>query len=200
MCVCVCMFVCVCGGGGGFCHATSLLVIPGYWVTALQMARRGSVGLASLSFPCSSHDVPKTIAFKTKFTVKSKSQAFLQIKQKCSKNRLACWNVQSAGSLSAQSFKLQQIIETMTNKNIDLLALSQLHWQGHGITQVQSCTILYSGSESSHSRGVAIVLSPHACCSWEAAGSVFKPINNRIVYICLKSLFLYYRYCRLCSY
>ena len=128
--------------------------------------------------------VQKTTAFKTKFTVKSKSQAFLQAK---SKTRLACWNVQSAGSLSAQSFKLQQIIETMTDKNIDLLALSESHWQGHGITQVQSCTILHSGSEASHTRGVAIALSLHARSSWEAAGSVFKPINERIMYIRLKS-------------
>ena len=75
----------------------------------------------------------------------------------------------------------------MTVKNIDLLALSESRWQGHGITQIQSCTILHSGSDSSHIRGVAIALSPHARSSWEAAGSVFKPINDRIMYIRLKS-------------
>ena len=75
----------------------------------------------------------------------------------------------------------------MTVKNIDLLALSESRWQGHGITQIQSCTILHSGSDSSHTRGVAIALSPHARSSWEAAGSVFKPINDRIMYIRLKS-------------
>ena len=97
------------------------------------------------------------------------------------------FNVQSAGSLSALSLILQLIIETMTDKNIDLLALSKSRWQGHGITQVQSCTILHAGSDSSHTRGVTIALSPHARASWEAAGSVFKPINDRIMYICLKS-------------
>ena len=68
----------------------------------------------------------------------------------------------------------------MIDKNIDLLALSESCWQGHGSTQMQSCTILHSGSDSSHTRGVAIAFSPHARSSWEAAGSVFKTINDRI--------------------
>ena len=102
--------------------------------------------------------------------MKSTSDTLLLAK---GKTRLACLNVQSAGSLSAQSLHLQQIIET-----IDLMALSESHWQGHGITRVQSCTILHSGFDSSHTRGVAIVLSPHVCSAWEAAGSVFKPIND----------------------
>ena len=74
-------------------------MVPGYWVKALLMARQGSVGLASQSVPCSSHDDQKTAAFKTKFTAKSKS-FFLHAK---SKTRIACWNVQSAGTLSAQT-------------------------------------------------------------------------------------------------
>ena len=176
--------MCVWGGGGGFCRATSSLVVPGYWVTALLMARHGSVGLASQSVPCSSYDDQKTAASKTKSTTKSKSHTFLHAK---GKTRLACWNVQSAGSLSVQSFKLREIIRTMSDKSIDLLALSESRWQGHGITQMQSCTILHSGSDSSHSHGVAIVLSPCARSAWEAAGSVFKPINDRIMYIRLKS-------------
>ena len=79
----------------------------------------------------------------------------------------------------------------MTVKNIDLLALSESRWQSHGITQIQSCTILHSGSDSSHTCVVAIALSPHARSSWEAAGSVFKPINDRIMYIRLKSQLSY---------
>ncbi|MDA8003247.1 MAG: endonuclease/exonuclease/phosphatase family protein, partial [Alphaproteobacteria bacterium] len=77
--------------------------------------------------------------------------------------------------------------ETMIDKNIDLLALSESRWQGHGITQIQSCTILHSGSDSSHTSGVAIALSPHARSSWEAAGRVFTPVNDRIMHIRLKS-------------
>ena len=86
------------------------------------MAQRGSIGLASQSVPCSFRDKQNTAAFKTKLTTKSKSCAFLHEK---GKTRLACWNVQSVGSLSSQSFKLRQIVRTMFHKRIDLLALSE---------------------------------------------------------------------------
>ena len=79
----------------------------------------------------------------------------------------------------------------MTEKHIDLLAISESRWQGNGITPMPSCTILHSGSVSSHSRGVAIILSPQARAAWEAAGSVFKPISDRIMYIRLKVQFSY---------
>ncbi|XP_062518315.1 uncharacterized protein LOC134193503 [Corticium candelabrum] len=75
----------------------------------------------------------------------------------------------------------------MFDKHIDLLALSESRWWGHGTTSMQSYTILHSGSDSSHSGGVAIIFSPHARVAWEAAGSIFKPINGRIMYIRLKS-------------
>ena len=71
----------------------------------------------------------------------------------------------------------------MFDKRIDLLALSESRWRGHGTTSMQSYTILDSGSDSSHSGGVAIVVSPRARVAWEAAGSIFKPINGRIIYI-----------------
>ena len=174
--------MCVCVWGSR--RATSALVVPGYWAKALLMARQRSVGLASQFVPCSSRDEQKIAAFKTKFTAQSKANTFLHAK---GRTRLACWNVQSAGSLSAQSLKLQHIIQTMTDKSIDLLALSESRWQGHGVTQIQSCTLLHSGSDSSHTGGVAIALSPHARPSWEAAGSVFKPVNDRIMHIRLKS-------------
>ena len=175
--------VCVCGGGGGIMSCNLHVVIPGHWVKALLMTRQRSVDLVSQFVPYSSNDVQKTTAFKTKFTAKSKSHTFLHAK---GKTRLACWNVQSAGSLSVQSLKHQHIIETMIDKNIDLLALSESCWQGHGITHIQSCSILHSGSDSSHTSGVAIALSPHARSTWEAAGSVLTPVNDRIMHIRLK--------------
>ena len=92
-------------------------------------------------FPCSSFscDVQKQLAFKTKIgESKSKSRKFLHSK---SKTRLACWNVRSPGVLNAQGLKLQHVIQTMIEKkNTDFLALSESHWQGHGITNIQSCT------------------------------------------------------------
>ena len=76
-------------------------------------------------------------------------------------------------------------VETMQKKKIQLLALSETRWPGHGITIIRSTTILHCGS-SSHVHGVAIALSPSACSSWEAAGSVFHPVSERIIRIHLK--------------
>ena len=75
----------------------------------------------------------------------------------------------------------------MNEKKIDLLALSETRWPGHGITKVRSTTILHSGTPVSHVHGVAIALSSAAFSSWEAAGSVFNPISERIIHIRLKT-------------
>ena len=137
VCVCVCVRACVCVCVcQGFCRATSSLVIPGYWVKALLMARLASIGLASQSVPYSFRDEQKTAAFKTKLTTKSKSYAFLHAK---GKTRLACWSVQSANSLSSQSFKLRQIVRTMFDKRIDLLALSLSH--AGGVMALLQCSL-----------------------------------------------------------
>ena len=75
----------------------------------------------------------------------------------------------------------------MSEKSIDLLALSESRWQGHSVTQVHSCNILHSGSVSSCCHGIAIILSPKAQAAWEAAGSVFRPISDRIMSVRLKA-------------
>ena len=80
-----------------------------------------------------------------------KSPKFLHVK---SKTRITCWNVRTLGSLSDQSAKLLATIDTMT-KRIELLALSESRWYGHGIVSICS-TILYSGP----SNGVAIAILP----------------------------------------
>ena len=74
----------------------------------------------------------------------------------------------------------------MKEKNIKLLALSESCWAGCGITRICSTTILHSGLPSNHVCGIAIALSPCACLSWEAAGSVFHPISKRIISAGLK--------------
>ena len=73
----------------------------------------------------------------------------------------------------------------MKKKRIELLALSETRWSGHGIVNIRSTTILSSGSPVGV-HGVAIALSPSARYSWEAAGSVFHPVSGRIIHICLK--------------
>ena len=153
---------------------------------ALPIARYGTVGLASQSVPCvTPASAQKPSALKTKKSVSnSVSCDFLHAK---SKTRMACWNVRSLGALSAQSAPLRGVISTMKEKNIDLLALSESRWPGSGSCSVSSYNILYSGTPSTHVHGVAIILSPRAKLSWEAAGSVFHPISERILYIRLKS-------------
>ena len=73
--------------------------------------------------------------------------------------RIACWNVHTLGSLSDQSAQLLATIDTMKKKRIELLALSETRWSGHGIVDNRSTTILYSGSPVGV-HGVAIALSP----------------------------------------
>ena len=102
-----------------------------------------------------------------------------------SKTRIACWNVRTLGSLSDQSAQLFATINTMNKKKIALLAQAETRWFGHVITKIRSTTILHCGSSNSV-HGVAIALSFSCCSSWEAAGSVFHPISERIIWICLK--------------
>ena len=185
MCVCVC----VCEGITSY---NLLVVISGFLAMALPIARHRTDGLESHSDPClSAKGVQNHSASKN-----LKSREFIHAK---SKTRIACWNVSALGSLSDQSVPLQSTINTM--KKIDLLALSETRWSGHGISQIRSTTILHYGS-SNGLHGVAIALSPSACSSWEAAGSVFHPISKCIIYThsAEVSSILCLCYCCLCSY
>ena len=56
---------------------------------------------------------------------------------------------------------------------------------------IRSSTILYTG-HSNGVHGVAIALSPSACYSWEAAGTVFHPVSERIIRIRLKCHLSYF--------
>ena len=73
------------------------------------------------------------------------------------------------------------MIKTMKEKNIEHLALSQSYWTGCGIIKIHFTTFVHSESPSNHVCGIAIALIPHACSSWEAAGSVFYPISECII-------------------
>jgi hypothetical protein len=169
------------------------LVIPGYWATALQMAQHGTVGVAPHHVPCKSSDVQNISASKTdkvKSTCHKKppapvsdSRGFLHAK---ARTRIGCWNVCSLGSLSDQSLQLRSVIDTMTSKGLDLLALSESRWPGSGATTIRGTTVLHSGTPSTHTHGVAILLSPRARAAWDAAGNIFQPVSERILRIRLK--------------
>ena len=155
---------------------------------ALPIAQHGTVGLASQSVPCVAPvSAQKPSALKTKKSVSNSSSVSRDFLHAKSKTRIACWNIRSLGALSAQSAPLCGVISTMREKNIDLLALSESRWPDSGICSVSSHTILHSGTPSTHVHGVAIILSPCTKYSWEAAGKVFHPISERILYIRLKS-------------
>ena len=130
MCVraCVRACACVCGGGIVLCN----LRVP--------IARQRTDGLAPHSDPCASNvGAHNHAAYKNQKS--RKSREFLHAK---SKTRIACWNVRTRGSLSDQSAQLLATIDTM-KKRIELLALSKTRWSGHGIVNIHSTTILYSG-------------------------------------------------------
>ena len=73
----------------------------------------------------------------------------------------------------------------MKEKSIDVLALSEVRWPGHGISRMDDSTIMFSGMapEDRHNRcrGVALVLSKRATTAWQTAHSKFVPVSERIL-------------------
>ena len=105
--------------------------------------------------------------------------------------RMGCWNVRSLGNPTQQNSRLRAVLRTMVEKRIELLALSEVRWCGHGVSQINSTTYMYSSAaaDSSHHRrrGVALVLCERATAAWRFAGSVMEPVSERIIRIRLKS-------------
>lgn len=79
----------------------------------------------------------------------------------------------------------------MADKEMELLAFSEVRWRGHGVAQMNSYTIVYSGAAFDdpyhRRRGVALVMSEKATCAWRVAGSVTDPVSERILRVRLKS-------------
>ena len=73
----------------------------------------------------------------------------------------------------------------MSEKDIHLLALSEVRWPGHGVLHFGNHVILYSGSDTDVSdychRGVAVILSEKAVPAWKSAGSVCDLVSERIL-------------------
>ena len=105
------------------------------------------------------------------------SRGFLHAK---SKTHVVCWNVQSLGSLSDQIVKLRLVIDSMSSKNLDLIALPESRWPGNGVSCIRGTTALYSGTDSTHVRGVAMLLSPRAKAAWDAVGNVFPVSTGKL--------------------
>ena len=103
-----------------------------------------------------------------------------------SHTRIGCWNVRTLGSLSEQSAQLPAVLDTIRSKNMDLLALAESRWPGSGVSSVCDSTIFHSGSRSSHTHGVAVILSSRDKAAWNAAGCVFQPVSECILRLSLK--------------
>ena len=72
------------------------------------------------------------------------------------KTSVGAWNVRIMNEAS----KLAQVIREMKRYRLDILGVSECRWTGSGrqVTHDGS-TILYSGHEDTHIRGVALVIS-----------------------------------------
>ena len=59
--------------------------------------------------------------------------------------KIGCRNVRSLGNPTKFSLKLKNLIETMKEKNLSLLAMSEVQWTGSGILEVYNTSVLFSG-------------------------------------------------------
>ena len=104
--------------------------------------------------------------------------------------RVGCWNVRSLGNPSKQNGRLMDVLRTMKKKKIEVLALSEVRWPGHGVAQVEDAMIAHSGmaisSRQFHRHGVAVVFSERAAAAWREARSVFDPMSDRMLKVRMK--------------
>ena len=180
--------MCVCGGGG-IVLCNLLALIPGPLAKAMPIAQRGTVGVATHHVLCSSHsDVQKPVTLRWLSLCLSTSLqpivlAHMDLSMSSHAQELAAGTL---GSLSEQSAQLRAVLHTMKSNSMDLRAIPGSHWPSSEVSSVCNSTILHSGSPSSHTHGVAVILSPRAKSAWEAAGCVFQPVSERILRLRLK--------------
>ena len=127
------------------------------------------------------------------------NQSFVPLK---ASTRIGCWNVRRLGNLSKQNSRLRDVLCTMEEKKIELLALSDVRCPGHGIVEINGQLSLYSGlpaqQPSNRRKEVAVVLSEKSVVAWRAAGAEFDPISERLVRIRLKMHSGHVRICVCC--
>ena len=76
--------------------------------------------------------------------------------------RVGSWNVRSLGKPTRQNGRMRDVLRTMREKKIELLALAEVRWPGHGVSQLDGVVIIHSGMAESdpqcRRRGVAVIL------------------------------------------
>ena len=105
--------------------------------------------------------------------------------------RFGFWNVRLLGNPTRQHSRLRAVLNTMAEKQIQVLALAEVRCPGHGVSQIGDSVIVYSGlsADDPHRRcrGVAVVLSERVASAWRVACSVLDPVSERLLHIPLKS-------------
>ena len=56
--------------------------------------------------------------------------------------QLGCWNVRSLGNPIKQNGQLKDVLRTMKEKCLEVLALSEVRWPGHGVAQADEDTVV----------------------------------------------------------
>ena len=115
---------------------------------------------------------------------------------------VGCWNVWSLGNPTKQNGRLHDVLRTMKEKAVEILALSEVRWPGHGMSQLEEVVIAYSGmavSGRQHRRhGVALIFTETAATARRAAGLVFDPVSERIIRVRLKLHTGFVSHCGIC--
>ena len=69
------------------------------------------------------------------------------------------------------------MIREFKNYKLDILGLSEVRWTGSGILNDKSISLLYSGHDQHHMRGVGILMNKNAAKSLIG----WNPVNDRII-------------------
>jgi exonuclease III len=86
---------------------------------------------------------------------------------------MATWNVRTM----MQPGKMQEIANEMKRNKIDILALQEMCWQGHGKIDKQKYTVLYSGPEYRTGQlGTGFMITP----SMRNSLLEFEAVNDRM--------------------
>ena len=86
--------------------------------------------------------------------------------------KIATWNVRTL----YQTGKVVQVIKESENYNLAILGVTEMRWTGSGKIKKKDKTIICSGPEELHQKGVGMILNKEA----EKVLIGWKPVNDRI--------------------
>ncbi|XP_019618826.1 PREDICTED: uncharacterized protein LOC109465826 [Branchiostoma belcheri] len=87
--------------------------------------------------------------------------------------KIGTWNVRTL----YQTGKMAQLLKEFEEYQLNILGISEMRWTGSGKLCSDGKTVLYSGHEDQHRRGVGMVLDKEA----SRALTGWKPVNDRII-------------------